>query len=59
MNLFRRLVPSAKSHKYLQFMDTLSYYDKLLDAFEYKYGGDERHVGIERLRQLCERNSHI
>jgi hypothetical protein len=56
--LFRRLVPSEKSHKYLQYMERLSYYDKLLDAFEYKYA-DQKEDGIQRLRSLCDNNRHI
>jgi hypothetical protein len=39
-------------------MDTLSYYDKLVDAFEVKYG-KEREAGLRRLRELCENNRHI
>ena len=58
MRHFRRPFPSEKSHKYLKFMDKLSYYDKLLDAFEFKYS-DQRNVGIQLLRNLCDRNRHI
>ena len=55
--LFRRLVPSEKSHKYLMYMERLSYYDKLLDAFESKYA-DQKEVGIQRLNALCDNNRH-
>ena len=55
--LFQRLVPSEKSHKYLKFMERLSYYDKLLDAFECKYA-DQKEAGIQRLNGLCDNNRH-
>jgi len=37
LKLFKRIIPSDLSHKYLKFMDKPSYFDKLFDAFEQKY----------------------
>ena len=34
---FSKAFPSPKTHSYFMFMDSLSYHDKLLDAFETRY----------------------
>ena len=46
------------SHKYFNFMDYLSYNDKLLDAFEERFG-DNIQEGVEFVERFCRNNSHI
>ena len=57
-NGFSRLFPSAKSHQYFKYFyrDGIPYYDRLLDAWEHKYGHN-RAKGIRTLRKYC--NSHL
>ena len=55
---FIRVFPRAKSHKYFRFFDSLSYYDKLLDAFEHTYG-DSYEEGIEFINKYCQKKVHL
>lgn len=55
---FSRIFPRKNSNKYFEFFDELPYYDKLLDAFEDRFG-ENRDEGIEFVRQYCERNVHL
>ena len=50
--------PTQKSHEYFQFMDYLSYNDKLLDAFEERFG-DNLEDGIAYVENYCKHNAHI
>ena len=57
--LFTRLFPSEKSHQYFQyFYEGIPYYDKLLDAWEHKYGKN-RSKGIKNLRKYCNKGIHL
>jgi len=56
---FTRLFPSPTSHKYFQyFYEGIPYYDKLLDAWEFKYH-DQRSKAIRRLKMLCSKAVHL
>jgi len=50
-----RIFPSASSSEYLQFLDSPSYSDRLVEAWEDKYGGseEERARGRRRLKKMC------
>jgi hypothetical protein len=54
---FSRVFPSPTSHQYLQFFDSVSYYDKLLNAFEAKYS-DFYEEGLKFIDKYCQRNLH-
>ena len=54
---FSRIFPTDKTHQYFQFFDYLSYYDKLLDAFEYFFNED-RESGLQFVNELCRKNVH-
>ena len=55
---FTRAFPSSRTHEYFKFFDYLSYNDKLLDAFETRFGSDIN-SGIEFVESYCRNNSHI
>ena len=55
---FSRAFPTADSHEYFKFFDYLSYNDKLLDAFETRFGSNIEE-GIEFVESYCKNNSHI
>ena len=57
-NRFIRVFPRAKSHEYFRFFDSLSYYDKLLDAYEYAYS-DSYEEGIKLINQYCQKKVHL
>ena len=58
-NHFTRIFPSPTSHKYFQyFYEGIPYYDKLLDAWEFKYH-DQRSKAIRRLKMLCAKAVHL
>ena len=40
-------------------MDYLSYHDKLLDAFEDRFGFENIQEGIEYVESYCKNNAHI
>lgn len=54
-----RIFPSAQSHKYLQYIESPRYYNRLLDAWEYRYGGNRREKGIALIRKFCEDKVHL
>lgn len=55
---FTRAFPTSKTQKYFKFFDYLSYNDKLLDAFETRFGSNIGE-GIEFVERYCKNNSHI
>jgi len=56
-----RIFPTSTSHNYLQLLSAPSYSDRLLDAWECKYGSDEenRNKGVQFLNQYCEEKHHL
>ena len=54
---FTRIFLRKGSYKYFQYFDSLSYYDKLLDAFEEKFSGNPE-AGIDMINSYCQRNVH-
>ena len=58
LNKFSRVFPNAKSSEYFKFFDTVPYYDKLLDAFEERFGTD-REEGLDFVRDYCNRHVHL
>merc|ERR1711951_25476 len=56
---FSRIFPDRTTNKYLLYLDEVSYYDKLLDGFIYKYGNSGGEEGLERIRDSCHRNGHL
>lgn len=58
LNKFTKAFPTKKTHEYFQFMDYLSYNDKLLDAFEEKFG-ENIEAGIAYVESYCKNNAHI
>ncbi|XP_043197839.1 tubulin polyglutamylase TTLL4-like isoform X1 [Amphibalanus amphitrite] len=55
---FVRIFPTASTHHYHQYFDKPRYYNRLLDAWETKYGRD-REQGRGRLRSLCQDKYHL
>ena len=55
---FTKAFPTKRTHQYFQFMDYLSYNDKLLDAFEERFG-DNIQEAVEFVESYCRNNSHI
>ncbi|KAL9924942.1 tubulin tyrosine ligase-like 4B isoform 2-T6 [Glossina fuscipes fuscipes] len=53
-----RIFPTANTHVYLNFVDNPRYYNRLLDAWETRYGHCREH-GIELLANLCKENYHL
>lgn len=53
-----RIFPGPCSYAFLPYIDFPRYYNRLLDAWEYKYGKN-RQAGIERLQKLCEAGVHL
>ena len=58
LNKFTKAFPTKKTFEYFQFMDYLSYNDKLLDAFEEKFG-ENIEAGIAYVESYCKNNAHI
>lgn len=57
-----RIFPSSTSHKYLPFLDHPRYHNRLLDAWEHRYGGGgqkRRDEGIALLRRLAADRIHL
>lgn len=54
-----RIFPSSTTHKYLQFIESPRYYNRLLDAWEHRYGGSRREKGIAIIRKYCEDKVHL
>ncbi|XP_077301209.1 uncharacterized protein LOC143921719 isoform X2 [Arctopsyche grandis] len=53
-----RIFPTATSYPYLEYMAGPRYYNRLFDAWEYKYGNN-RKAGVKRLQELCEQGVHL
>ncbi|KAM7354234.1 tubulin tyrosine ligase-like 4B isoform 2-T5 [Cochliomyia hominivorax] len=53
-----RIFPTPDTYKYLKFVEHPRYYNRLLDAWEHRYGNC-REKGIELLRGYCEDNYHL
>ncbi|XP_023329647.1 tubulin polyglutamylase TTLL4 [Eurytemora carolleeae] len=65
---FSRIFPTRASSKYLNYLNTVSYYDKLLDGFVTRYGENgldnreedgTKENGLERIRTACDKNMHL
>jgi len=57
--LFTRIFPTATTSHYLRLLSSpLNYSEKLLDAFEQKYGED-RHSGRVMISGYCEEKIHL
>lgn len=54
-----RIFPTQMSHHYLAYTDCPRYYNRLLDAWEHRYGGARHGDGIELLRSFCEKGVHL
>lgn len=54
-----RVFPTQTSHHYLAYTDCPRYYNRLLDAWEHRYGGSRRQEGIDLLRSYCEKSIHL
>lgn len=56
-----RIFPSATSHKYLKFLEHPRYHNRLLDAWEHRYGANQklRDEGIALLRRYAEDRIHL
>lgn len=54
-----RIFPSSMTHKYLQYIESPRYYNRLLDAWEHKYSGSRREKGIALIRKFCEDKVHL
>ncbi|XP_065357014.1 tubulin monoglutamylase TTLL4 isoform X2 [Calliphora vicina] len=53
-----RIFPTIDTHKYLKYTEAPRYYNRLLDAWESRYGNN-RTEGIHLLRQYCEDKYHL
>ncbi|XP_037808642.1 probable beta-tubulin polyglutamylase isoform X3 [Lucilia sericata] len=53
-----RIFPTPDTHRYLKFIEHPRYYNRLLDAWENRYGHC-REKGIELLRSYCTDNYHL
>ena len=58
--VWTRIFPTPDSHSYLKFLSSPCYSDRLLDAWEDKFGSSQadRRVGQEILRKLCQEKHH-
>lgn len=53
-----RILPTANSYRYLKFTENPRYYNRLLDAWETRYG-KKRREGIALLQKYCENKIHL
>lgn len=53
-----RICPTSQSHRFIKFTEKPRYYNRLLDAWEHRYG-HRRDEGIELLRKYCESRIHL
>lgn len=56
---FRRIFPTPQTHAYFRFMESVSYFDKLLDAYETEYGMEGRERALNMINSHCQRNVHL
>lgn len=55
-----RIFPTANTHKYHRFIEHPRYYNRLLDAWENRYGAEgRRDDGIALLRKFCQNKIHL
>lgn len=56
-----RIFPSATSHKYLKFIETPRYHNRLLDAWEHHYGASlkTREEGLQMLNRFADDRVHL
>lgn len=57
-----RIFPSYTSHRYMKYIEHPRYYNRLMDAWETRYGstGDQlREQGIQLLRKFCQQKIHL
>ena len=56
-----RIFPTSNTHPYLQFLSSPSYSDRLMDAWEDKFGTcqGERERGHELLENFCKKMYHL
>ena len=54
---FSRVFPSTASHQYFQYFDSISYYDRLLDAFVRKFS-ETCEDGLQLIDGYCQTNVH-
>lgn len=55
-----RIFPTANTHKYHRFIEHPRYYNRLLDAWENRYGAEgRRDEGIALLRKFCQNKIHL
>ncbi|KAL5281209.1 TTLL4.2 family protein [Megaselia abdita] len=57
-NPLERIFPTTSSFKYLKYTEVPRYYNRLLDAWEHKYGRN-RSAGIKLLKQYCADKVHL
>lgn len=53
-----RIFPTQQTYKYLKYTEYPRYYNRLLDAWEHRYGKN-RKEGIQLLRKCCENKFHL
>ena len=53
-----RIFPTSETHTYLKYIEHPRYYNRLLDAWEARYG-DKREEGRELLKSYCAENFHL
>ncbi|KAK2582281.1 hypothetical protein KPH14_004624 [Odynerus spinipes] len=55
---YQRIFPTKDTHKYFKYFTSLSYYNRLLDAWETMYD-QKRDEAVQRLQELCEKKLHL
>ena len=55
---FSRIFPTQDTHKYFKYFQEQRYYNKLMDAWETKFG-EQRAAAIDRLESLCLNKVHL
>ncbi|XP_046751380.1 tubulin monoglutamylase TTLL4-like [Diprion similis] len=58
LELFEKIFPTSRSHKYLKYFSRPKYYDMLLDAWEHHYGSC-RKLGVRKLQDMCRSKRHL
>lgn len=59
LDRFEKIFPTTTTHQYFQYFDVPRYYNMLVDAWEAKYGDNNRQEGICRLQKLCKTKYHL
>nr|BAN21167.1 conserved hypothetical protein [Riptortus pedestris] len=55
---FQRIFPTAHTFPYHKFLEGQCYYNRLMDAWEYKFSG-RREEGVAFLRSFCDKDVHL